>query len=228
MQNINSYSKEYFQQSFSKTTIYQNLIQDFDIVTFDKNFIGRDVTPREYYGVNDGKTFFSAVSFYYLQFLLDKDPQQIYDLGCGWNIFKKYIPTIVGVGAEDPLDPQYAADIHDFVDDEYIAGHQGAFESVFSICALHFHPVAAFSKIVSDFYSMIKPGGRGFISLNSIRLIERDPAFAYQPIDQVEQYYRTELSKLTEIKFLVIDIDLTVANDSMDGNIRLVLERPIM
>lgn len=229
MQNINPYPKDIFQQEFVETEIYQNLVQDFDIISFDKNLCDLypyTSTPREAIGSKKLTTTFSAVSFYYLGYLLDNSPTQIHDLGCGWNIFKKYIPNIIGVGAEDPTSQSFFADIHDFVDDKYVAGHKDTFESVFSICALHFHPASKFSKIVSDFYSMIKPGGRGFLSLNSARLIDFDHLFFKSTAEQIDCFYRDKLSLLTEINFLVVDIDLNTLDDFVDGNIRLVMEKP--
>ena len=228
MQNINPYPEKVFQEEFSKTDLYQQLVNDYDIVTFDKHFKYREswdaFTPRQLFGQRR-KTIFSAVAFYYLQFLRDNNPQRIYDLGCGWNIFKKYFPEVIGVGAEYQDGEGFFGDIHDYVDEEYIANHQGEFESVFSINALHFHPIEKFKVIIEDFYSMIKPGGRGFIALNSDKMVylgKNPPKGA----DNLEKFFRSELLTLNHIKFLVVDIDLSVMHSSMEGNIRLVMEKP--
>jgi hypothetical protein len=164
--NINTYDKEKFQKEFNKTEIYQQLIKDFDEISLEKNFWAtKNVgTPRYQVGCSNRRTLFPATSFYYLNFLLETNPSEIYDLGCGWNIFKRYIPNIIGVGAESPDSPDFFGDIHDYVDDDYIQGHQNYFESVFSICALHFHPLSDISKVVNGFYTMIRPGGRGYLS----------------------------------------------------------------
>ena len=180
-------------------------------------------TPRQMRGDRFfNKTAFSAVPFYYINFLLEKNPRAIYDLGCGWNIFKKYIPEVIGVGAETEKE---FADLHDFVDDEYVSGHIDYFESVFSINALHFCPLSKFSKIIQDFHSMIKPGGRGFLALIFQRMIDRDPVFQNVSHNNIETYCRNELTKLTNIKFLVVDIRIDPIEEPMDGNIRLVMEK---
>jgi hypothetical protein len=87
-----------------------------------------------------------------------------------------------------------------------------------------------FKNIVLDFVSMIKPGGRGFLSLNLQRMIEKEPDLAQlfstaTPTTlQYDEYLRSELSTL-DLKFLILDIDLELIDDSMDGNIRLVIEK---
>jgi hypothetical protein len=156
---------------------------------------------------------------------LEKNPEHIYDLGCGWNIFKRYIPNIIGIGAETPNSAYFFADIHDFVDDDFVAGHQEYFDSVFAINSLHFHPLSSFSKIVGDFFSMLKPQGRGFLPLNLQRMKECDLKFMTSTHDTVEQFCRDELAKLTHINFLVVDIFTDPIDEHLDGNVRLVIEK---
>jgi hypothetical protein len=168
------------------------------------------------------KTKFSVVPFYYLEFLTEKNPKTIYDLGCGWNIFKKYIPSIIGVGAEDPKSEWFFADIHDYIDDEYIRGHQNHFESAFSICALHFIPMSDLRKRVLDFASMIKPGGRGWVTFNAMRLLERDEKMIAHK--NLELWVRQQLSNLP-FTILQFEVNLTKLDNGLDGNIRLILEK---
>ena len=226
--NFNAYDEEKFTKEFCSTKIYQQLINDFDEVSLKKFFHHHSAaTVRHWYGCSNSRTRFSATSFYYLNFLYQTKPSEIYDLGCGWNIFKRYIPNIIGVGPEPPDSPDFFADIHDYVDDDYIQGHQNFFESVFSINALHFHPLSDISKIIHGFYTMIRPGGRGYLSLNLQRMIERDPVFfAKSTAQDIDRYCRQQIAQLHEIKFLVIDIDTTeFLDDVMDGNVRLVMEK---
>lgn len=170
------------------------------------------------------------VPFYYLEKLLEKDPANIYDLGCGWNIFKKYIPTIIGVSPTHNQDNY--ADIHDLVDDEYIKKHTNFFDSVFSINALHFTSLENLEEVVTGFVSMIKPSGRGFLSLNLMRMIEHSSIeFLEKSIGTTrtsidyEQYVRSVLEKIN-IGYLIVDVDFSkTLNDYMDGNIRLVIDK---
>jgi hypothetical protein len=220
--NINPYNQEAFSKKFVETELYQQLVKDYDNVRFEKFF--KDWrTPRQTHALRQ----FTAVPFYYLEFLTQQNPAVIYDLGCGWNIFKKYIPNIIGVGAEHPDSGFYYADIHDYVDDVYIAGHQNFFESVFSINALHFVPLSRLQQRVLDFYSMIKSNGSGFLALNLARMLERDVQKFnnFGPLE-LDQYVRDQLYDL-DINYKVFDVEFTnnKLDEFMDGNIRLVIEK---
>jgi hypothetical protein len=218
--NINPYNELEFCNKFIKTHLYQKLKKDFELIGFDKHFkVLNDKTPRQYW--SQGR--FTAVPFYYLEFLTQKNPEKIYDLGCGWNIFKKYIPNIVGIGME--TGENFYGDICDCVDDGFVREHQNYFESVFSINALHFVPLSNIQKTVLDFYSMIKPGGSGWLALNFERMYERDQDnFNNYTIEKFDRYIRDKLYNLN-IEYQVFDIDLSVRDEFMDGNIRLVMTK---
>jgi hypothetical protein len=284
--NINPYNEIEFKSTFEKTKIYKKLKQDFGdnnliwlkFFNLRANKIKIDgVTPRQ-----QSRQQFSASVFYYLLPLLEKKYDTIYDLGCGANMFKPYLPGLIGIGAEralyltsynnikdpewpdcksivdlidlpdwikeecvqqhgvtipdkssiDSINKTFFGDIDGFVNDSYIHAHQAHFQAVFSICALHFHSLTLFKKVVLDFSSMIKPGGRGFLALNLQRMIEFTPEqFLIQRFStscptafQFDQYLREELSTL-DLKFLILDIDLTLIDEGIDGNIRLVIEK---
>ena len=287
MENIAPYNENKFISVFKTTEIYKKLRCDYtdDKLVWhkfchldNKSIFIANVTPR-----SSNSTKFSASVFYYLLPLLEKNPKKIYDLGCGKNMFKPYLPNIIGIGAEYmlannnfingynqlkdeswptitclndfkklstkikkecvmvhkldlslPLSglANFYGDEHGLVDDKYINDHQKYFESVFAICSLHFHPLPDFKKIVLDFVSMIKPGGRGFLALNLQRMIDRTSdefltqrfSTKYPTAFQFDQYLREELSTLA-LKFLILDIDLTLMDELMDGNIRLVIEK---
>ena len=276
IENINPYNETEFKKTFKSTEIYKKLEQDFGEANLRwnyNNFLpGMDGyksisanTPRAWYPEH-----FSATVFYYLMPLLEKNYNAIYDLGCGANMFKPYIPRLIGIGAEwcdydnvkDPSWPNvtskqefdnlpdhirheclhvhnmhiengiFYGDIKGAFNNNFVLKHQDYFQSIFSICALHFHPLHLFKKVVVDFVSMIKIGGRGFLALNLQRMIERESKqFLLQEFStakpsklQYDQYVRKELSTLN-LKFLILDIDLTLIDEGMDGNIRLVFEQ---
>jgi len=170
--------------------------------------------------------------FYYLNYLLEKNPKKIYDLGCGWNIFKKYIPNIIGIGDEDPAGEKYY-DEYGHVDQDYINLHQNYFESVFSINALHFIPLSSLRNMVVDFISMVAPGGRGFITFNLMRMFERssnqfllEKFKTITPTNQQFDLYIRESLQYLPCKIIVFDVDvMNSINDVMEGNIRLVFEK---
>ena len=176
------------------------------------------------------------VPFYYLKELLEKNPDQIYDLGCGWNIFKKYIPNIIVVSQKrkSKRPENFAAtidnmaDVHGFIDKYYIATHQKFFESVFSINALHFRigGLAEFEKIVTDFASMIKPGGRGFLALNLARLIDFTSDDFLKSLGGEYDHYIREILQKINLNYIILDVNFDDHLDFlMDGNIRIVFEK---
>ena len=210
---------------------------------------------------------------------IEKNPKTIYDLGCGKNLFKKYLPNVIGIGAETPaqvtlcsmynavkdeswpsisniedfnnlptriqtecltvhkltpseIQSDFYGDIYDEFNDNYLLSHQNYFESIFTICSLHFRPLSSFKKIILDFASMLCNNGRGFISFNLQRLIEyTGNDFLTAQFEtttpttmQYDNWLRKELAE-TKLNFLILDIDLALLDESMDGNIRLVIEK---
>jgi len=217
--------------AFKKSDLCKQLVNEYDVVYFDKQHFfdyATHITPRQQAAKHD-QSWFSAIPFYYIEWLQEINPEKIYDLGCGWNIFKKYYPNIIGVEPDNESyesffkEWSFFADIHDFVDDAYILGHQEYFESVFSICALHFIPLSDIRKRVLDFASMIKPGGRGWLSLNTARMPENDPEFKDKDTLFVEKYCKEQLSDLPNS--VSLDIDLTVSDEYIDGNIQILFDK---
>ena len=234
-QNINPYDPEQFKKQFESTDICRNIAKDFDNLWWDQKIKFFDsITPRQLISTNN--VGFSMIPFYYLQPLLAKNPTSIYDLGCGANLFKKYIPNIIGVdksyshtrpALSKPDWPGWRVypDIEDLVDKEYVKNHQSYFESVFSINSLHFRPLSELRLMYEEFISMVAPGGRGFLSVNLQRMIDHESISrpSVHLIDY-ESYVRSELDNLP-CKHLIFDVNLDPLDDWLDGNVRLVFER---
>jgi len=244
-QNLNRYNPEQFKKQFESTDICRNVAKDYDNLWWEPpiKFLSR-LTPRQIVSTNI--MGFSMMPFYYLQPLLEKDPTSIYDLGCGANLFKKYIPNIIGVDKLvdyhffDKSNSLTCPDIEDRVDPEYVKTHQNHFESVFSINSLHFRPLSELRLIYEEFISMVKPGGRGFLSVNLQRMIDAEQNFLPEIKNEslmiqnhqrfithlapYEWYVRTQLDNLP-CEYLIFDVNLDVVDEWLDGNIRLVFER---
>ena len=96
LEDIQPYNAVEFRRRFINTQLYQQLTRDFDEITFSSTWEGfGHGTPRQHWADRSlWRTKFSAVPFYYLEFLTQQNPKEIYDLGCGWNVFKRYIPNI--------------------------------------------------------------------------------------------------------------------------------------
>jgi hypothetical protein len=228
IENLNPYYSDAYKQRLIGTPFYQRLSEDFDILSFDKFFTApedQQATPRQFFGDKKllrKQTKFSLVPFYYIDYLLEKKPTTILDLGCGWNVFKNYIPNITGIGPES--DHQYKfADITDCIDEEFVVNHKDSIESAIAINSLHFHPITEFKNIVTNFVSMLKSGSRGFITFNWALMLNFTPQYVHGQIWDYNSYIRQALSEV-DCKFIVVDIDLSRLDDPMDGNVRLVLE----
>lgn len=188
-------------------------------------------TPREDLLVKK----FSMIPLWYLNFLGSDSPEKIVDIGCGANLFKLLIKKIYNIDCHgiDPTVGNQAADEFDFFDSEFSQGHTGAYQSAFSINALHFVPLNQLSTRVNEFYNVIAKGGRGFLALNSARMLERtDPEWLLNTFGksdpdplQVQEYVYNQLSTL-DIDFMVVDLLITEHPDQgMDGNIRMVFKK---
>ena len=119
MHNISPYDEQKCRAYCQQLEFFNQIKTDFKHLSWSKNFVDPldYYTPRERIGT-DYQSQFSMVPFYYLEKLLETKPTNIYDLGCGWNIFKKYIPNVIGVSPTHNLDNY--GDIHDLIDDDYI------------------------------------------------------------------------------------------------------------
>ena len=79
---------------------------------------------------------------------------------------------------------------------------------------------------------MIAPGGRGFIGINVQRMIDyssQDLLYKLFGTEtpspaELDTYIRIELDRV-QLNWLIVDIDLTILDEGMDGNIRLVFEK---
>ena len=220
MKNLNPYNQDTYQKTFKTTDTYLALANKYDVVSFDKFvesfFANLNYTPR--YKSSLGRV--SAVPWYYLNYL--DTSGEVVDLGCGDNFFKPYFSNLTGIGAE--TDPAvFFGDVHGIVDEQFFKTHVNAYHSVFSINALHFTPLENLREVCINFANMIKPGGRGFLALNAQRMIERctGPTRRFQKLDL---WIRRQFDDFP-VDIKVLDIDLSVKNAWMDGNIRIVFSK---
>jgi len=226
MQNLRPIPAD-FLDLFSKTEIGKSLAEDgYELVQNGDAYNLIPFTPRERFM----KKVFSVDPFYYINFLLEKNPTTIYDIGCGSNVWKAFYKNIVGI------DPEHeSADIKDSFDDNFVRCNQECYESIIAINSLHFIKVSKFKSTLEQVLSILKPGGRAYITFNFVRMIEctfdNDRAMvnklksdAY--FDNNTEHLRTELLKLN-CTFLSVEIDFTKygIDACLDGNIRLVIEK---
>jgi hypothetical protein len=242
----NGYDEDQYKLDFVNHSIYTEIIKKDQLfhrikLRFDSFFY-----PLEFYAVPSNNALitvrlaalqlscFSIAPIYYLDFLLEKNPTKIIDIGCGANVFKRIIPCIHGI---DPVpNNPYADEVGSF-DDEFSHTHKDEYESVFSINAVHFISLIDFEKRILEFINIVKPGGRGFVTFNMARMLERtnyndrqklfntpipDPQALTDYVNLVVQ----QITQNTTTKFLLVDLFIDKELDEiMNGNIRLVFEK---
>ena len=169
-----------------------------------------------------------CASFYYLNYLIELNPNRIGDIGCGMNFFKDIIPGIFGIDESGT-----EADCKESFDNSFSIKYENQFYCAFSIDALHFVPITEFYNQIMRFLNIIQPGGRGYIALNSARLIDSSSEeLLLKTFDtltptknQVADYINEQIKKLP-IDWLVIDNFITnTVDEFVDGNIRLVFNK---
>jgi len=206
LENINPYNKNDWEYKFKQTDLYAKLTEDFDHISFE-HFVEKtnahrpSLTPRQQLG----SSLFSGTIFYYLDYILCDSPEIIYDLGCGWNIFKKYLPI-------------YGYDPYSMYSDERSLPEGFHSKYLISINALHFTSLSNIKDVVTGFYNKIDLNGKGLLTLNTARMTRRID------IDNIDSYIRTELYHFKD-NLLVFDLDLSFKDAYLDGNVRMILNK---
>jgi hypothetical protein len=219
MNNLNAYSSKSFREKFETTDLAKQLKQDFDLLTWETNlstFKILGMTPREF----RGRRIFSMVPFYYiLQLGLES---KIYDIGCGWNIYKKYLPNIIGIDQKHPESTYFYADQVGFVDDQFVEQNIEKFENVMTMNALHFIPLSQFSNRINQIRQMVKPGGKIFIMMNVCHMINVETTTIK---NDACNYIRNQMKRFKD-ELLCFELDDSMVHENMsEGTLRLVLQK---
>lgn len=224
MNNINPYVEHTFQNNFEKTDLYTQLKKEYNFVNFEKFFEihwTRIPTPRQ----QMAQSYINVVPWYYFSFMDTED--SCYDLGCGFNQFKKYFPNLKGVCPNQYDGEFHFGDIQDFVDDDFYRQHCNYYRSLFSINALHYHPLEQLKEICLKFSSMIANNGSGFLTLNYARMLERSDFvndWVKMPVNEIEFWILSQFENFP-CKITVLDVDLTCIDAWLNGNIRIVFSK---
>ena len=242
-----------FREEFLATTLGQQVSKDFDILTCTNTHYpsillvahSHGSTCRELLGSRTipsvGKqTTLSIVSFYYLQFLQEKNPKVIYDIGCGWNVWSRYIPNIVGIDNNS----KYAHRQEDYNTD-FVNKNYRKFESAFSInmsASMNKDPITGkethitfenLADSIKEFSSIISVGGRGYFSIPAISplISTSDDWFTSNNLTrysmpELTEYVKKVILSQEYIKIIALDVELDVIKNlpSHDGEIRVVFE----
>lgn len=241
-----------FEQEFLETEIGKQVQKDFKYITCTNDNwpsileVAKryNSTCRELLGNNNllfdkDYTTISIVTFYYLQMLQETNPKKIYDIGCGWNIWKKYMPNIIGVD-----DRSRYADILDKYNDQFVKKYYKKMDSAFTINmdfalktvvetgyreATNFK---TFGNHLMEFADLIKPGGRGYISVPAIGMykwtprnwLEEQNLNIYNPV-QLTDYLEKHILE-QDLKIIALDLELDILHNypGHDGEVRVVFE----
>jgi len=253
---INPINYKAFYDRFMSTQRGQQIKEEYDIVYSEPNLLkyyqrtGHNIlgvaqwelfgtTPREISGNRDltnlrveredkRLTSFSITPFYYLEYLEECNPTTIADVGCGWNIFKKYIPSIIG------WDPNGEwADHRQKYSEEFRKDYKEKFDCAFSINAVWASTWADIKTSVDEFLTIVRPGGRIFLSFPAGWLYHNtsyqwylDNGLTLGNPDEISKWVYNEILSLGQT-ILVFDSNISLNNSflSHDGDLRIVIEK---
>jgi SAM-dependent methyltransferase len=212
--------KNLFYKKFIASDIYKQLIQDYQhvhesIEEYSDEFY---VAPRRTYAAS--KSIFYYRTFYYIQMLLEKNPKIILDLGCGSNLFKKYIPQIYGI---DP-DPKVSnlVDSVESYSNEWLNDNLGKYDCAMTIGAIHGVSLVELPNRINDFGKVIKSGGRGYFGVNLRRPMQNTEIHEYAELfnlskrQTLHDLYRVVRKQCEKIKYNIIALDINFLDYEKD------------
>ena len=174
-----------------------------------------------------------AVPYYYVNYLLEKNPKLIVDIGCGENFFKDYLDNIVGVDSD--IDSKY--DIFDHYDEDYAKNHLNYYDAIITINTIHFNPINKISHEINLIRDMLTAGGRAFVSFNVETWLmytdknEIKNIFGFPlNLEKVLLYMHNQIQNLN-LNMLVYDWPIlritqeSSIRDDLNGNVRIVFEK---
>jgi len=209
-----------WKRKFIKTDLYKRLDKEYDIILdwFDWQpplQLSTFMLPRK----NFTTKFTTLIGFYLIENYLNTK-EKILDVGCGINYWKTYY-DVHGV---DPnyfphADNEYEVDntstLGDFnFKNSYYKRNKGTYKNIMSQCALHFN--SDFQNNLKEFYSLLGKDGKGFASLNLMRLFEHDNSTSLG----------NQLKKLDLIKDIIEEV-IVIQNphsNGLDGNLHIIFK----
>ena len=175
-----------------------------------------------------------STPYYYIKYLLDTNPKNIIDIGCGDNVFKKSFPTLITGLDNNPECCMRAPDILENFDKNFVQTNQQCYDGVISINCIHFSPIHTIAERLGWVAQLLTPGSRAFVSFNIetwlmfTRKSEINSIFGKIPQWEAVVNYINDQIISTKLNFLVVDwpilqiSDHSTIRDDYNGNIRLV------
>lgn len=212
------YNKEQFKQEFPNSEIGKRILAE------TPNWVNISYSPIEAptFTPREHTLTLNVMPFFYIQMLQEKNPQTIADIGCGINFYKNFIPEIIGI---DPVENSNVDQV-DFFDDDFSRGHANKFDCAMAINSIHFISINDISKQLKSFSNIIKPGGRGFVTLNIERMIELTDKQDMIADEDLSSYTKQQVDQALPNVLAYDDyIKESNCNCYMNGNIRMVFEK---
>lgn len=240
---VASYDHEKYKKSFFKSDTYKNLCS-----IFPKNKLLGDIgifsfEPSDYNYLQKRAQFIFPIihadTFWYLDFIVSTNPKFIIDIGCGHNIIKYLISCmsdvkVIGFDRKMPdLKNNLKPDFIGLFTKDLVVPKSSKNYNIIAICSLHFVRLNEWYDRFMGIYNMLDAGNRALITINTF------PTFKTTKFDPptLLNIFNTEtpsfvdiqthiINELRKTPFEIMVADLTnVDGGSMNGNIRLVLER---
>lgn len=225
MNNINPYIEDDFKQYFTETELYKTLVEDFDYLFWDKF-----ANPVPRLMLTDKVV--SLPVFYYLNFLLENNPDAIYDIGCGANSFKPYYPNVIGIDPNSNFGN--SPDILRAFDDAFVEEYENTMDAAFALNGVHFVPFMEYNNLINKFLRLLKPGGRALITFNSLvgMLIAHNSykakVYDYFPdggsVEEKNKMFFETLD-VGNNKIICLDVDTQSYGCPLLGDIKIVVEK---
>ena len=231
--DIAKWKKSFLNNSFYSKNFsnYDHIIFSFQEMTLLKAALHHTVyeVPRRFckqYKILD------AVPYYYIDYLLEKNPKTIVDIGCGENVFKDYL-NLTGIDSDESSN----YDVFDHVDADYAKYHANMYDAIITINTIHFAPITEITNQINLIESMLVSEGRAFVSFNvETWLMYTDNATVKQifgkelSLDKVLLYMHKQIENCN-LNLLVYDWPIlkisaeSSIRDNLNGNVRIVFEK---
>ena len=153
----------------------------------------------------------SLIGFYLIENYLDTK-EEILDIGCGINYWKTYY-NVYGV---DLVHFTPTLNECKIITSDFYEKNEKSWNNIMSQCALHFN--SDIEKMLMKVYSLLNKGGKGFISLNLMRLYELDNSTSLTK----------QLNKLKIIEDIIEEVIVVQKprSNSLDGNLHIIFKSP--
>lgn len=200
-----------WKKEFVKTDLYKRLEVTYDNIL---DSVGVDEVSENSFRqlrklLADRNT--SLIGFYLIENYLDTK-EKILDIGCGMNYWKTYY-NVHGVDLV-----QYTPTVNEceIITSDFYEKNKKSWNNIMSQCALHFN--SDIEKTLKKVYSLLNKGGKGFISLNLMRLYELDNSTSLTK----------QLNKLKIIENIIEEVIIVQSpkSNSLDGNLHIIFKSP--